>query len=91
MRDVPFLDLPSYADLVLPTPDLIAGVDLAAQENAIRELLNQEVLLLTVLRLLCVYSIVSGGLKPKVIEEFKRDIVQVRLSRVASRSAKPNT
>lgn len=61
-----------------PPADLIAGVDLASQENAIRELLNQEVPLLTVLRLLCLYSIVSGGLKPKVIEEFKRDILQVR-------------
>lgn len=58
--------------------DLIAGVDLAAQENSIRELLNQEAPLRTILRLLCLYSVISGGLKPKVIEEFKRDILQVR-------------
>lgn len=62
-------------------PDLIAGVDLAAQENSIRDLLNQEAPLRTVLRLLCLYSVISGGLKPKIIEEFKRDILQVRLLR----------
>ncbi|KAL8286886.1 hypothetical protein RQP46_003892 [Phenoliferia psychrophenolica] len=56
--------------------NLIAGVDFPAQENAIRELINQEVPLLTVLRLLCLYSIISNGLKPKVLEEFKRDILQ---------------
>jgi hypothetical protein len=50
------------------------------QENAIRDLLNQEAPLRTVLRLLCLYSVVVGGLKLKNLEEFKRDILQVRLS-----------
>ncbi|SCV71230.1 BQ2448_2818 [Microbotryum intermedium] len=54
----------------------IAGVDLATQEATIRELINQEVPLYTVLRLLCLYSLVSGGLKQKVLEEFKREILQ---------------
>ncbi|KAJ8295842.1 Vacuolar protein sorting-associated protein 33A [Rhodotorula toruloides] len=56
--------------------NLVAGVDLAAQENSIRVLINQEAPVKTVLRLLCLYSIVSGGIKPKVLEEFKRDILQ---------------
>lgn len=64
--------------------DLIAGVDLATQENSIRDLLNQEAPLRTVLRLLCLYSIISGGLKPKVMEEFKRDILQVRRAALPS-------
>lgn len=61
--------------------DLIAGVDFPAQELAIRELINQEAPLRTVLRLLCLYSIISAGLKPKVLEEFKREILQVRPGR----------
>ncbi|KAM0747571.1 putative ATP binding protein [Meredithblackwellia eburnea MCA 4105] len=56
--------------------NLIAGVDIPAQETAIRELINQEVELKTVLRLLCLYSIISGGLKQKVLEDFKREILQ---------------
>ncbi|GAA6038956.1 hypothetical protein JCM8097_000593 [Rhodosporidiobolus ruineniae] len=56
--------------------NLVAGVDLAVQENSIRDLINQEVPLRTVLRLLCLYSIVSGGIKQKTLEEFKRDILQ---------------
>ncbi|ORY82401.1 putative ATP binding protein [Leucosporidium creatinivorum] len=56
--------------------NLIAGVDLPAQENSIRDLINQEAPLRTVLRLLCLYSVISGGLKPKVMEEFKREILQ---------------
>ncbi|GAA5858455.1 hypothetical protein JCM8547_007314 [Rhodosporidiobolus lusitaniae] len=56
--------------------NLVAGVDLATQENSIRDLINQEAPLRTVLRLLSLYSIVSGGVKQKVLEEFKRDILQ---------------
>ncbi|GAA6013482.1 hypothetical protein JCM8202_000701 [Rhodotorula sphaerocarpa] len=56
--------------------NLIAGVDLATQENSIRDLINLEAPVRSVLRLLCVYSLVSGGLKQKVLEEFKRDLLQ---------------
>ncbi|GAA5932062.1 tethering complex ATP-binding subunit VPS33 [Sporobolomyces koalae] len=56
--------------------NLVAGLDLAAQEASIKGLINQEAPLLTVLRLLCLLSITSGGLKPKVLEEFKRDVLQ---------------
>ena len=56
--------------------NLVAGIDLSVQENGIRDLIAQEAPLRTILRLLCILSIVSGGLKPKVLEEFKRDILQ---------------
>ncbi|GAA5821189.1 hypothetical protein JCM11251_004506 [Rhodosporidiobolus azoricus] len=56
--------------------NLVAGVELSVQENSIRDLINQEAPLRTVLRLLCLYSIVSGGLKQKLLEEFKREILQ---------------
>ena len=48
------------------------------QEAAIRELINRAAPLNTVLRLLCLYSLISGGLKQKVVEEFKRELLQVR-------------
>ncbi|GAA5905682.1 tethering complex ATP-binding subunit VPS33 [Sporobolomyces salmoneus] len=56
--------------------NLVAGLDLSTQESTIRDLINQEAPLLTVLRLLCLYSLISGGLKPKILEEFKREILQ---------------
>ncbi|POY72706.1 hypothetical protein BMF94_4536 [Rhodotorula taiwanensis] len=56
--------------------NLIAGVDLATQENSIRDLINLEAPLRTVLRLICVYSLISGGIKQKLLEEFKRDLLQ---------------
>ncbi|GAA6009557.1 hypothetical protein JCM11491_003604 [Sporobolomyces phaffii] len=56
--------------------NLVAGLDLAAQEASIRDLINQEAPLLTVLRLLCLYSLITGGLKPKVYEDLKREILQ---------------
>jgi len=64
--------------LSLSLVDLVAGVELSSQEQSIRDLINQEAPLRTVLRLLCLYSMISGGLKPKLLEEFKREILQVR-------------
>ena len=56
--------------------DLVAGIDVAYQEANIRELINQEASVFTVLRLLCLYSLVVNGLKPKVLEEIKREVLQ---------------
>ncbi|GAA5862630.1 hypothetical protein JCM3774_001084 [Rhodotorula dairenensis] len=56
--------------------NLIAGVDVATQENSIRELINLEAPMRTVLRLLCMYSLIAGGIKQKALEEFKRDFLQ---------------
>lgn len=46
------------------------------QENNIRELINQEASPTSVLRLLCLYSLLAGGLKPKIFEEVQRDFLQ---------------
>lgn len=70
------ISLRTGVDLSPVPTDLIAGVDLATQENSIRDLINLEAPVRSVLRLLCVYSLVSGGLKQKVLEEFKRDLLQ---------------
>lgn len=58
------------------TKDLVAGLDLSGQERAISQLIDQEAPLKTVLRLLCLYSVITGGIKSKTLETFKRDILQ---------------
>lgn len=64
------------SSILLDLTDLMAGLDLNVQESSIRELVYQEAPLNTVLRLLCLLSLVSGGIKPKTLEDFKRDILQ---------------
>ncbi|MBW0497782.1 hypothetical protein O181_037497 [Austropuccinia psidii MF-1] len=56
--------------------NLVAGLDSSGQEKAINQLISQEAPLRTVLRLLCLYSLVSGGIKAKSLENLKRDLLQ---------------
>jgi hypothetical protein len=56
--------------------DVVAGLDLASQEQGIRDLINQEAPFKTVLRLVCLLSIVQGGYKPKVFEDLERELLQ---------------
>ncbi len=55
---------------------LAAGADPAAQHEGIEELIAREAPLPLVLRLLCIESCISGGLKPRDLETFKRAILQ---------------
>lgn len=57
--------------------NIVAGIDLNGQLNAIEDLILLEAPLSTVLRLLCLYSVTTGGIKIKPLESFKRDICQV--------------
>lgn len=56
--------------------NLVAGVDPSSQHDAIEELIARAAPLESVLRLLCVESFMSSGLKPKDFESFKREILQ---------------
>lgn len=56
--------------------DVIAGLDLATQEQGIRDLINNGASLKVVLRLLCLLSLVQGGYKPKVFEDLEREVLQ---------------
>lgn len=56
--------------------DIIAGLDLARQEQGIRDLIVQEASFSTVVRLLCLLSIVQGGLKKTTLEELEKEILQ---------------
>ncbi|CAG7972954.1 unnamed protein product [Penicillium salamii] len=53
-----------------------AGADSTYQHETIEELIARDVPLKTVLRLLCLESCMSGGLRPRDLENFKRQIVQ---------------
>ncbi|KAA8644104.1 hypothetical protein EYZ11_008430 [Aspergillus tanneri] len=52
-----------------------AGADPTYQHDSIEELIARDVPLKTILRLLCLESCMSGGLRPRDLEAFKRHIV----------------
>lgn len=54
---------------------LAAGADPNAQHESIEELIAREAPLPAVLRLLCIESCVSGGLRPRDLDSFKRAIL----------------
>jgi len=56
--------------------NLLASFDINTQISAIEDLVAQGSDLFVILRLLCLASIVSPGIKPKVLEGLKRDILQ---------------
>lgn len=53
-----------------------AGADSTYQHETVEELISRDVPLKNVLRLLCLESCMSGGLRPRDLENFKRQIVQ---------------
>ncbi|KAM0248390.1 hypothetical protein ACHAQJ_009492 [Trichoderma viride] len=56
--------------------NLAAGADPSSQFDGIEELIARDAPLREILRLLCVYSCISGGIKPKDFEHFRRLILQ---------------
>ena len=54
----------------------MAGVDDTKNQEYIEKLINKQEPLLKVLRLLCLHSLVSNGLKPKILDNFKKEILQ---------------
>jgi vacuolar protein sorting-associated protein 33A len=58
--------------------DLVAGFDASSQTAGIEELIAKNVPITDVLRLLCLQSLVGGGLKPKEVESLRKQILQVK-------------
>ena len=58
-------------------PDLLALYDVNAQVAAIEDMVAQGADMRTVVRLLCLASVVLGGVKAKSLENIKREILQV--------------
>lgn len=56
--------------------NFLAGLDVTTQHGLIEELIDRQQPLETVLRLLCLESIMSGGLKQKHFEFFKKEVLQ---------------
>jgi len=56
--------------------NLAAGADPSTQHDAIEELIARDAPLTEVLRLLCLESCISGGIKPRELETFKKMILQ---------------
>ena len=57
--------------------NLLAGYDTASQLATIEGLMEQEASWPIVLRAAVLLSLTSGGIKPKDLESFKRDFLQV--------------
>ncbi|KAI1765327.1 vacuolar protein sorting 33A-like protein [Hypoxylon sp. FL1150] len=56
--------------------NLAAGADPTSQFDAIEELIARDVPLREILRLLCIYSCISGGIKSKDFDQFRRLILE---------------
>ncbi|KAG0228443.1 hypothetical protein BGW41_003421 [Actinomortierella wolfii] len=56
--------------------NLVAGINTSKEPEYIEEMINKQAPLTHVLRLLCLYSLVNGGLKAKQLEFFKREILE---------------
>ena len=56
--------------------NLAAGADPSSQHEAIEELIARDAPLAEVLRIMCLESCISGGIKPRDLESFKKMILQ---------------
>lgn len=56
--------------------NIAAGADPTTQHENIEELIARDVPISTILRLLCIESLFSNGIRPKDLENFKRAIIQ---------------
>ncbi|KAH8880692.1 Sec1-like protein [Thozetella sp. PMI_491] len=65
-----------FTKLLEVQQNLAAGADPSTQFDAIEELVARDAPLPQVLRLLCIYSCISGGIKTKEFDLFKRLILQ---------------
>ncbi|KAF8941229.1 hypothetical protein BGZ58_001033 [Dissophora ornata] len=56
--------------------NVVAGIATNKEPEYIEDMINKQVPLVQVLRLLCLYSLVNNGLKPKQFEFFKKEILE---------------
>ncbi|KAF4967765.1 hypothetical protein FSARC_4739 [Fusarium sarcochroum] len=56
--------------------NLAAGADPSSQFDGIEELIARDAPIRETLRLLCIYSCISGGIRPKEFDQFRRLILQ---------------
>lgn len=66
----------SFKGLLEVQQNLAAGADPSSQFDKIEELIARDTPLKEVLRLLCIYSCISGGIQPKEFDKFRRLILE---------------
>ena len=59
--------------------ELIHGIDTDKVNSYIEDCIAREEPLTKVLRLICIQSICNDGLKPKILDYYKREIIQVSI------------
>ncbi|KAB8303362.1 hypothetical protein EYC80_004794 [Monilinia laxa] len=64
-----------FSRLLEVQQNLVAGADPSSQHDAIEELIARDAPLSEVLRLLCLESCISGGIKPRELDTFKKMIL----------------
>ncbi|WRT69548.1 uncharacterized protein IL334_006535 [Kwoniella shivajii] len=74
---MPITRLETFGRTLEAQQNLVAGYDPSSQLNTIEDLMNQEVDWRTVLRTAVIMSLTAGGIKPKSLEIFKRDFLQI--------------
>ena len=74
---MPITKLDAFNKSLEAQQNLVAGYDPSAQLSIIEDLMFQEAPWPTVLRSVVLMSLTSGGIKPKILESFKRDFLQV--------------
>ncbi|KAK6586389.1 hypothetical protein PZA11_001446 [Diplocarpon coronariae] len=65
-----------FSRLLEVQQNLAAGADPSSQHEAIEELIARDAPIAEVLRVLCLESCISGGIKPRELEAFKKMILQ---------------
>ncbi|ETS87059.1 hypothetical protein PFICI_00887 [Pestalotiopsis fici W106-1] len=65
-----------FSRLLEVQQNLAAGADPSSQNDAIEELIARDAPLKEVLRLVCIYSCISGGIKTKEFDHFRRLILE---------------
>jgi len=56
---------------------LLASYDVPGQLTALEDLIAQGAEMQVVIRLLCLASIIAGGIKGKILENIKKEVLQV--------------
>ncbi|RKF72839.1 Vacuolar protein sorting-associated protein 33A [Golovinomyces cichoracearum] len=71
-----FTQTDQFSKVLEVQQNLAAGADSSSQHDLIEELISRDTPLPDVLRLLCLESCLSGGVKPRDLENFKKMILQ---------------
>uniref|UniRef100_A0A8C4NL75 VPS33A core subunit of CORVET and HOPS complexes n=1 Tax=Eptatretus burgeri TaxID=7764 RepID=A0A8C4NL75_EPTBU len=66
----------SFLDTLAVEQEFISGIDTDKVHASIEELISQRQPLERVLRLMCMQSLCSGGLKPRTLDHYRREILQ---------------